>query len=64
MALHPTNAQIQTILAKTGSNMKPGDIAALTDALSRTDNAYGTDGGGSSTESTLGTIFPSGSQQW
>jgi len=64
MALHPTNAQIQTILAKTASNMKPYEVAALMDALSRTDNAFGTDAGAGATESTLGTIFPSGSQQW
>lgn len=64
MALHLTNAAAQTILAKTGANMKPYEVIALADLLERTSYVAGSDKDAGSQESTLGTIFPSGSQQW
>lgn len=59
MALHDTQSQIQTILAKTCSNMKPFEVFALVDALSRIQVVVAADGQSGSGESTLGTIFPS-----
>lgn len=64
MAQHLTNAQIQTVLAKTGSNMKPYEIFALAASLDKAKHVEGTDKDAGASESTLGTIFPSGAQQW
>lgn len=59
MALHDTQSQIQTILAKTCTNMKPFEVFALVDALSRLAYVQAADGAAGAGESTLGTIFPS-----
>lgn len=60
MAQHLTSASIQTILAKTGANMKPFEIHALEDALSRVPHNDGEDSAAGGAESTLATIFPNG----
>lgn len=59
MAQHLTAAQIQTVLAKTMSNVKPYELAAIKDALDRVNYVRGTDSGAGALESTLGTILPS-----
>jgi hypothetical protein len=59
MAVHDTQSQIQTIIAKTGSNMKPFEVMAILDALGRVNYTLAADGQAGAGESTLGTIFPS-----
>ncbi|GAC1674161.1 MAG: hypothetical protein NVS9B2_23360 [Steroidobacteraceae bacterium] len=59
MAQHLTQAQIQTVLAKTGSNMKPYEIFALADALMRLKYTQDTDGNSGAAEAILGTTFAS-----
>lgn len=58
LALHDTQAAIQTILAKTVSNLKPQEVHQLEDALNRIQHVDAPDSN-MSVESTLGTIFPS-----
>ncbi len=55
---HLTNAELQTLMAKTVINIKPFEVNQLIDALSRVKYTQGTDADAGSTESTLGTIFP------
>ncbi len=63
--IHPTNAQIQTILAKTAGNMKPTEVLALADALGRTKFVQSeADFPTLANETILGTLFPSGARQW
>jgi hypothetical protein len=65
MAVHLTNAQIQTILAKTGANMKPSELFALADALGRTRFVQSeADFPTLANETVLGSLFPSGARQW
>jgi hypothetical protein len=71
MAHHlATNAQVQAVLVKTVSNLKPAEVAALVDLLARTvytkapDEGSAASGFPGSTEATLGTIFPSGALTW
>lgn len=59
MAIHISQSQIQTILAKTGSNMKPYELLSLMDALGRLNYTQASDASAGAGESTLGTIFPS-----
>jgi hypothetical protein len=59
MANHLKQSQIQTILAKTVSDLKPAEIAQLVDALARVSYTRATDGASGTGESTLATIFPS-----
>jgi len=59
MAQHWTQAQIQTCLAKTVSNIKPYEVKALVDALKRTSHVEAADSVSGTGESTLATIFPS-----
>jgi hypothetical protein len=60
MALHLTSAQLQTLLAKTVSAIKPYEVEALNDALRRVPYVCGTDADAGSKESTLAVIFPNG----
>jgi len=60
MSQHLTNAQIQTILAKTVSNLKPYEFYALEDALKRVVYVRAADFADGTGENTLGQIFPSG----
>jgi hypothetical protein len=63
--IHLTNAQIQTILAKTGGNMKPSELFALADVFGRTKVVQsGVDFPTLANETILGTLFPSGTRQW
>jgi hypothetical protein len=63
--IHPTNAQIQTILAKTGANMKPTEVLALVDALGRTKFVQSeADFPTLANETILTTLFPAGTTQW
>ena len=57
MAQHFTQAQIQTVLAKTGSAMKPYELNALMDALNRLQHVEAGDGQNGAGELTLGAIF-------
>ncbi len=59
MAQHLANSDIQTILAKTVSNIKPYELKALRDALKRIQHVEDGDGQSGANESTLGTIFAS-----
>lgn len=62
MAQHLTNAQLQTVMAKTGLNMKPYEVRALVDALERVPHVEGPDSGttgAGAAETTLALIFPS-----
>jgi hypothetical protein len=58
MALHLTSAEIQTLIAKTTSNLKPYEVFALVDALERVPYVAGADGDAGSKEVIIGTIFP------
>jgi hypothetical protein len=58
MALHDTQAQIQTILAKTVSACKPQEIYQICDALNRIQHVESPDSN-ASIEATLGTTFGS-----
>lgn len=60
----PTNAQIQTILAKTAGNLKPYELQMLETALSKTSAVRGPLDDEGKAEATLATTFPSGSIQW
>jgi hypothetical protein len=71
MAHHlATNAAVQAVLVKTVSDLKPAEVAALADLLARTvytkapDEGSAGSGFPASTEATLGTIFPAGTQTW
>lgn len=59
MAAHFTQAQIQVVLAKTVSAIKPYELFGLVDALSRTPYTLEPDADVGAHESTLATIFPS-----
>ena len=60
MAQHWTNAQIETCLALTVGNIKPYQLNALQDALSRVPYVEDPDGSNGSDESTLTSIFSNG----
>lgn len=60
MAAHLTSAQIQTILAKTTSALKPYELQGIIDALGRVKASSYTDADKGVHESTLATIFPNG----
>lgn len=60
MAQHLTSAQIQTLLARTVSTLKPFEVRALDDALNRVPHNEGGDTAAGAQEVTLATIFPNG----
>lgn len=60
MARHLTSAAIQTLLSASVGNLKPSDVDALRDALSRIKAIRATDGANGTGESTLTVLFPNG----
>lgn len=64
MADKPTNAEIQTIVAKTVGNCKPYELKQIMDALSRTNYVSQPPDKAGAAESTIATIFPAGTRQW
>jgi len=54
---HLTNSAIQTILAKTVSDIKPYELKGLLDGLKRIAHVEDGDGQNGANESALGTIF-------
>ena len=66
MAVHLTNAQAQTILAKTVGACTPVELLAIVELLGRTKFNVNDEDFPSNlaNETTLTVLFPAGSQQW